>query len=114
MVHSEVIFWQEKLCKRRRFLSDPRIPLFPSTVPGFPFCQKVQIQAALAYTDAISSKCPSLCHGHCQKVEISKQGCFLPVDPQNVHLHRTVRAHQCVHGDTSGVMCRTVPGDPHL
>ena len=28
MVHSEFIFWKKKLCKRRRFLSDPGIGSF--------------------------------------------------------------------------------------
>ena len=30
MVHSGIIFWPESSCKRRRFLSDLSLPLFPS------------------------------------------------------------------------------------
>ena len=70
MVHSDVIFWSEKVHKRRRFLSDLRKPLFPSDAPGFSFFQESQIQGALAYPDAIGSNCPSLCPRHCRKVEI--------------------------------------------
>ena len=37
MVHSEFIFSQEKLCKRRRFLSDLDIRLFSSQSSQDPF-----------------------------------------------------------------------------
>ena len=60
MVQSDVIFWSEKSCKRRRFLSDLRNQLFPSDAPGFSFCQFWQIQGALAYPQVIVSNCPSL------------------------------------------------------
>ena len=92
MVHSEVIFSPEKSCKRRRFLSISRISLFAPDVPGNRFRQFLQIQGALAYPEVIGSKCPSLSRRLDRKVEISKQGSFLPADPQNGRLVHAKRA----------------------
>ena len=49
MVHSDLIFSHNKLCKRRRFLSDLNIPLFLSKAQEKPFWPFWQNQGALAY-----------------------------------------------------------------